>query len=43
MNLKIFTDGSGKIFGLISGIDSIEAAREFTNKEIFIDRICFQN
>ena len=38
MNLKIFTDGSGKIFGQISGIDSIEAAREFTNKEIFIDK-----
>ena len=38
MNLKIITDGSGKIFGKISGIDSIEAAREFTNKEIFIDK-----
>ena len=38
MNLKIITDGSGKIFGQISGIDSIEAAREFTNKEIFIDK-----
>ena len=38
MNLKIFTDGSGKIFGQISGIDSIEAARELTNKEIFIHK-----
>ena len=38
MNLKIITDGSGKIFGQISGIDSIEAAREFTNKEIFIHK-----
>ena len=38
INLKIITDGSGKIFGKISGIDSIEPAKEFTNKEIFIDK-----
>ena len=38
INLKMITDGSGKIFGKISGINSIEAAREFTNKGIFIDK-----
>ena len=28
MNLKIIADGSGKIFGKISGIDSIEAGKK---------------
>ena len=34
----MIVDGSGKIFGKISGVDSIETAKDFTNNEIFIDK-----